>query len=304
MSDDVVDVELTATDPYRFRPSVQIHMLGPLDPTVRVTPTSLAKALATPEGPLTLYARWSADDRRIAVTLHGPGARWLEPRLASFFGLDDPPDAFRPDVAWPDDAKVKALYQRGRGLRLARAPSLFERHAGYILQQRVTFGEAAEVWNRMHRARGALAPEVMAGDVVVPDHPRLVVPLTASEWRRVASADLQRLGVDNKRWVALQEAARVAARVEALADDRPALRRLMMAIPGTGVWTTECVLGFAAGDPDALVLGDVHLPHVVSQHFDGDPRGDDAHMQRLLEPYRPHRFRIIRWLMAPRYGAG
>ncbi|MFO0749194.1 MAG: hypothetical protein U1F43_26550 [Myxococcota bacterium] len=204
-------------------------------------------------------------------------------------GID--PRRRRPGLAAGRE-KVKALSLRARGLRLARAPILFERHAGFILQQRVTFGEAARVWQVVHRERGLPAPGA----------PELRVPLTPEAWRRVASADLARLGVDLKRWVALQEAARVAARVEARAADHAELRRLMMAIPGTGVWTTECVLGFAAADADALPLGDVHLPHMVAEHFEGDPRGDDRRMLELLEPFRPHRFRVVRWLMAPRYG--
>lgn len=280
-------LELQATDPYAFRATVQVHQLGARDPTVRVDAHGIAKAVATPEGPSTIIAAWDAATRRISAELHGPGKGWLEPRLRDFFGLDDDPSALA-----SDDAKVKPLSLRGRGLRLARAPVLFERHAGYVLQQRVTFGEAARVWNIVHRERGEPAPGA----------PELRVPLTPEAWRRVAAADLSRLGVDNKRWLALMEAARIAARVEAARAEPDRLRRLLMAIPGTGVWTTECVMGFALGDPDALPLGDVHLPHVVSEHWDGDPRGDDRRMVELLEPYRPHRFRIVRWLLAPRYG--
>jgi 3-methyladenine DNA glycosylase/8-oxoguanine DNA glycosylase len=59
-------------------------------------------------------------------------------------------------------------------------------------------------------------------------------------------------------------------------------------------------LGFGAGDRDALPLGDLHLPHLVSWIFERNPRGTDAHMQELLEPYAGHRFRVVRLLLSSR----
>ncbi len=63
----------------------------------------------------------------------------------------------------------------------------------------------------------------------------------------------------------------------------------------------------ALGDPDAVSVGDFHLPHLVSWALAGEPRADDARMLELLEPYRGQRGRVIRLLEAsgirpPRYG--
>ena len=56
-----------------------------------------------------------------------------------------------------------------------------------------------------------------------------------------------------------------------------------------------------------MSIGDYHLPHQVSWALTGEPRGDDARMLELLEPYRGHRGRVIRLLeaggvTAPRFG--
>jgi len=55
-----------------------------------------------------------------------------------------------------------------------------------------------------------------------------------------------------------------------------------------------------AGDVDAAIPGDLHLPRVVCYALAGEFRGTDERMMELLEPFRGHRFRIIRLL----YSAG
>ena len=74
-----------------------------------------------------------------------------------------------------------------------------------------------------------------------------------------------------------------------------------------GHWTAAEVALVALGDPDAVSVGDYHLPHVVSWALAGEARGSDERMLELLEPYRGHRGRVIRLLTlagvtAPRFG--
>jgi 3-methyladenine DNA glycosylase/8-oxoguanine DNA glycosylase len=54
----------------------------------------------------------------------------------------------------------------------------------------------------------------------------------------------------------------------------------------------------ALGDADAVAVGDLHLPHLVARWLAGEHRGTDARMLELLEPFRGHRARVIRLLMA------
>jgi 3-methyladenine DNA glycosylase/8-oxoguanine DNA glycosylase len=56
------------------------------------------------------------------------------------------------------------------------------------------------------------------------------------------------------------------------------------------------VLGYAYGDPDVVPLGDLHIPSLVTSALAGESEGTDPRMLELLEPYRGHRFRVIRLL--------
>ena len=100
---------------------------------------------------------------------------------------------------------------------------------------------------------------------------------------------LKRLGVVARR---LEESASLP-----LAD---AYQRLT-AVPGVGPWTRGRVGLVALGDASYalyLIHPAVHLPHVVSWALAGERRGSDERMLELLEPYRGHRGRVVRLLMA------
>jgi 3-methyladenine DNA glycosylase/8-oxoguanine DNA glycosylase len=60
------------------------------------------------------------------------------------------------------------------------------------------------------------------------------------------------------------------------------------------------------GEADAVSVGDYHIKNTVAWHLTGRPRGSDEEMLELLEPFRPHRGRVIRLLetagWAPRFG--
>ena len=78
-------------------------------------------------------------------------------------------------------------------------------------------------------------------------------------------------------------------------------------MPGIGPWTAAEVGVRALGDVDAVSVGDFHLPNLVAFALAGEPRGTDARMLELLEPYRGQRARVVRLLelsgiWAPRYG--
>ena len=83
--------------------------------------------------------------------------------------------------------------------------------------------------------------------------------------------------------------------------------RRLLAYPGIGPWTAAEVGARALGDPDAVSVGDFHLPNLVAWALAGEPRANDARMLELLEPWRGQRGRVIRLLeasglAAPRFG--
>ena len=79
--------------------------------------------------------------------------------------------------------------------------------------------------------------------------------------------------------------------------DRRLLRRAMLTDP----------LVSSLADADAILPGDYNLPHSVAWVLAGEERASEERMLELLEPYRGHRFRMIRliWMKAakpPRRG--
>ena len=88
---------------------------------------------------------------------------------------------------------------------------------------------------------------------------------------------------------------------------RPKPTARLRSLPGIGAWTAAEVVRCAFGDPDAVSVGDFHIPNTVAWALAGEPRADDARMLELLEPYRGQRGRVQRLLevggiVAPRYG--
>jgi 3-methyladenine DNA glycosylase/8-oxoguanine DNA glycosylase len=93
-------------------------------------------------------------------------------------------------------------------------------------------------------------------------------------------------------------ASRASRMEEATRMPLPEAAQRLMAIPGIGPWTAYTTLARALGHADAVPVGDYHLPSLVSHALAGEEDGDDARMLELLEPFRPHRYRVLRLLMA------
>ena len=108
-----------------------------------------------------------------------------------------------------------------------------------------------------------------------------------------------RFGVERRRADVMRRLAVVARRLEETASLglEQAYRRFT-AIPGVGPWTAARIAMLALGDCDAVFVGDLHLPHLVSSALAGERRGSDGRMLELLEPYRGHRARVVRLLLA------
>jgi 3-methyladenine DNA glycosylase/8-oxoguanine DNA glycosylase len=67
----------------------------------------------------------------------------------------------------------------------------------------------------------------------------------------------------------------------------------LRSLPGIGPWTSAETRQRACGDPDAVSVGDVHLPGAVGWALAGQTT-DDAGMLQLLAPYAGHRHRAAR----------
>lgn len=255
---------------------------GAGDPTFRVTPDGAVwRTARTPAGPGTLRLLASRRAGAIDAVAWGRGAGWLLDAVPSLLGDDDDPAGFV-----PEHPLLRATARRFPGWRLPRTGLVFEALVPAVLEQKVTGAEARRSWRELLSRFGEPAPgPAPRGMFVVPP---------PEAWALVPSWEWHRAGVDGCRSRTVVRAARVAARLEETAGmaGEEADRRLRT-LPGVGVWTAAEVRQRAHGDPDAVSVGDYHLPRLVGCALAGEPV-DDAGMLALLAPYAGHRYRAVR----------
>ena len=228
-------------------------------------------ACRTPDGPGTLALRQRSGV--VDASAWGAGADWLLDRMPVLLGAGDDWTGF--DVA--AHPLLADVARRHPGLRLPSTGLVLDVLIPAILEQRVTGREARRAW------RGVC---YWYGDPAPGPWPALRVPPAAETLLDVPTWDWHRLGVD-------------LAPVAALA-------RLRL-VPGIGEWTAAEVAQRAWGDPDTVSVGDFHIHDQVVHALTGRPRGDDAEMLALLEPWRGHRQRVVRLIEVsgiakPRFG--
>ncbi|WP_435888401.1 DNA-3-methyladenine glycosylase family protein [Streptomyces niveus] len=260
---------------------------GPADPTFRTgSDGSAVRASRTPAGPGTLRVR--ADHDCVRADAWGPGADWLLERLPELLGAADDPAAFV-----PRHRLLAASARRRPGLRLCRTGLVLESLIPSVLEQKVTTIEANRSWRHLVRKYGEPAP----GPYGSGDNRMYVMP-DPRAWAMIPSWEWHKAGVDSKRSDTVARAVRVARRLEEATTMEPeqAAARLEL-IPGIGPWTSAEVLQRSNGAPDAVTVGDLHLPGIVGYALAGRPDTDDAGMLELLEPYAGQRHRAVRLIL-------
>jgi 3-methyladenine DNA glycosylase/8-oxoguanine DNA glycosylase len=270
--------------PINLRETLFAARWGPFDPCMRISAGQAWRATRTPLGPATECLTLGADGL-VTVEAWGPGAEWLIPRAPALCGAMDQPASFT-----PEQPLLKRLVREHRGLRIGRTDAVFETALGVVLEQRVASPEAWQSWRGMVHTLGERAPGPRPGLWVPPSHERLA---------RTPYEVFHRFGVERRRAEIIRRLAVVSRRLEetidfALAD---AYHRFSL-IPGIGPWSRGRIGLVALGDADAVVVGDLHLPHLIAWALAGERRGTDERMLELLEPYRGHRGRVVRLLMA------
>ena len=274
--------------------SLRLQRFGRGDPSAYVDHERYTKAAWTPLGPAVLDVAQN-DNGQAGYRLFGPGAAHLEARLPDLLGLSDP----GPPESLTDDRRLGPIADGLRLLRLTASINPLETHAALILQQRVTFTEAARSFRLFcERLAKKLGPAPK-----LPDSPPLDLPPRPEDWLALSQPEARALGIDAQRWRYLKVAAENARHLAPLmtlplAEARSHLERVAPHLPGLGPWTTAFLRGLGLADPDALPTGDVHLPHDVAKLLTGIPVGSDEQMLTLLAPFSGHRFRVVRALVA------
>jgi 3-methyladenine DNA glycosylase/8-oxoguanine DNA glycosylase len=267
--------------------------LGPIahgrgDLTIRIARDGIWRATRMPDGPATIRLR--AADSGVEIAAWGAGAASAVAGAADLIGANDDPTAFV-----PHHPLLSELVHRFPGLRLPRTNRPFEALLPAICEQKVSGVEARAAFRGIVAALGEDAPGP-AGLRLAP------APATLATLPYFA---FHRFGLERRRADLIRRVAQLAPRFET--GTRTEAYARLAAVPGIGPWTLAEVGRIAFGDPDAVSVGDFHLPNVVAYALARELRADDARMLELLEPYRGQRGRVQRLIeasgiQAPRYG--
>jgi 3-methyladenine DNA glycosylase/8-oxoguanine DNA glycosylase len=266
---------------------------GPGDRTIRFAANRVWRATRTPDGPAGTALEHLGDTVRAEAW--GPGAERVLADVPALLGLDQEPPSL--DRAHPT---VGLLGRRFAGVRIPRSGAILESLVPAILEQKVIGEEARRAWFELVWRHGEAAPGPEEIGLRLPPAPATIASLPYYAFHP--------LGVERRRAELIRRVAARAAWFEAIVDlPLPDAYARLTAVPGIGPWTAAEVGVRALGDVDAVSVGDFHLPNLVAFALAGEPRGTDARMLELLEPYRGWRALVVRWLelsgiRAPRYG--
>jgi 3-methyladenine DNA glycosylase/8-oxoguanine DNA glycosylase len=270
--------------------------LGPLrrsrfDPTISFRADGVWLARRSADGPASLHLL--AEPGAIAVEAYGPGARLALEAAPGLAGLLDEPGALV-----PRDPLIRELAARFSALRLPRTGQLMPALLPAVIGQKVTGTEARRAYEAIVRRLGEPSPGPVP--LLLPPAPEGLAALPYFEYHG--------LGLERRRAELIRRLGAEEDRIESwLALTPDEARQRLQATPGIGPWTAAEATRDAFGDPDAVSLGDAHIPDLVAWALARQPRADDARMLELLAPYAGQRGRVIRLLeasgiKAPRFG--
>src|SRR5215472_1534746 len=230
----------------------------------------------------------------VCASAWGPGAAWLLGTLSGLLGAADDPSGFE-----PVHPLLQEMSRRHHALRIGRSDRVFEALIPAVLEQKVVGAEAKRAWRLLLLRFGDPAPGPAPTGMRVCPPPRTWIHIPSWEWHRA--------GVELVRARTIIGAARVAERLEEIAAMTPTeADRRLQTLSGIGPWTSAEIRQRAIGDPDALSVGDYHLPSIVGWALIRQ-KVYDAGMCELLAPYAGHRYRAA-WLLEmsgqgpPRHG--
>lgn len=238
-------------------------------------------AARTPNGPGSLRIRRTREE--IIGDAWGEGAKWLLHRLGPISGLADDPARFT-----SYDPLVSDLHRRNPGFRFGRTNLVFDALVVAICGQKVTGKEAGAATRGLYRSFSDPAPGPNERLNLPPDPVRMA---ESPYWA------FHELHLEKRRADVLRRVATAHERIGELATSEPGVAAASLrSFEGIGEWSVAKTIEISHGDPDQVAVGDFHLKHMVVHHLTGKDRGSEEEMLELLEPFRPHRGRVVRLL--------
>lgn len=273
---------------------ITLRMMGMWGATTwaRVDATGAWYAERNLEGPATV--RLVREGAALSAEAWGPGALPLLDRVPELCGLGDPGAS----AIVPAHPIMRDLVKRMAGYRVGRSGQAYPRLIAAGIAQKVTGANAKPALWQLARTWGERAPGPREDLWLLPEPKAL---------RRRPYYEFHGFGVEQHRALLLKRIAERATAMERAASMPFAdARRHLEKLQGIGPWTSGVVMGGPLGDPDAVPIGDYHLPNIVAWHLAREPRADDHRMMQLLEPYTGRRGQVARMLKtaggAPRFG--
>lgn len=265
-------------DPYDVLRPVQ---RGRGDPTFqRDADGTVWRACFTPDGPATLRITRRSHDGEIELEAWGPGADWMLEQAPAMLGSEDDVSDFR-----PVEPRIRQAWDRNPHWRVSRTGLVLESLVAAVIEQKVTGQEAWTGWRRLVTRFGDPAPG--------PGEQRGMRTLPgASTLAHIPSWEWLRCHIDGARSRTIVRAAGVAPSLERTVElPMNEVERRLRSLPGVGVWTAAEVRQRAHGDADAVSFADYHIARHIGYALTG-VEIDDEELALLLEPHRPHRYRI------------
>ncbi|MEE2901882.1 MAG: hypothetical protein VYC39_06105 [Myxococcota bacterium] len=276
-----VEHEFAAPEHYDLVGTLKFHRFGLSDPSVILTPTHMRKLQWWKGQPLYLEIEHHKESLNVRCT--GPGHKIPRQVIEKFLGIHA--SAFQVE----GHAFMARLSRQYRGIFPTRTL-----HLGYdlvrtVMQQLIEWKDAARAWRHFLRQTGSSTPV----------DSELLLPPSYEQIHRAPIDLLHSSGISQRRCLTIREVARIGHRIDSWAClEADEIRNKLSHIPNIGPWTIEHCLGFSLNQPDAIPLGDYQLPHTVSWALEGQDRGDDEKMLKLLAPWEGRQWTVLRLLFA------
>ena len=286
------------------------YRFGAKDPTFRLGSTGIYGTTLTGMGEATFHVASKIDTPPVVVA-SGPGQTAWEQRRERFVGACDtftqleeacPKWQMHPSLHPEVAQKVKRLQQKWGHQRMGGSGDTYKAALVATLGQRITVTQAVQQWHLLCRKWGTptTTPGFEQFGLCFAPLPSVLAELVPYQFHH--------LGIEEKRATTLIQIGRFFSRPGML-DAKPemAIPLLEKTVVGFGPWTSALVRREAAGDSDALAVGDFHVKNTIAYFFTGAHRGTDEEMVTTLEPFLGQRGRIVEWLKlegvhAPQHG--
>ncbi|MGH2962599.1 MAG: DNA-3-methyladenine glycosylase family protein [Solirubrobacterales bacterium] len=159
--------------------------------------------------------------------------------------------------------------------RRGSRPDAYEALARAIVGQQLSTKAAASIWEKLHGVFGGRTPtpaEVFAAD---------------EDDLRGAGLSKAKVGFLRDLATHVTDGELDLERLPGLADED--VVAALIEVHGIGSWTAEMFLIFHLGRPDVLSAGDLGIRRAVERAYGLDELPVPAELERIAEPWRPHR---------------